>query len=177
MEQETLVLIKPDGVQKNIMGAVIDRFEKAGLRIAELRMLHADDKIAEMHYPVTKEWAENLTDKTRKSYEKRGVKPPAETFDAMAYGKLIQSWLKEFLMSGKIVAMVVSGDDAVEKVRELMGPTEPKSAPKGTIRGDFGDDSYAKADAEKRVIRNLMHASDSVETASTEIKLWFPKRT
>jgi nucleoside-diphosphate kinase len=175
-QQETLVLIKPDGVEQNIIGAIIERFESSGLRITELKMMHATDNTADMHYPVTKEWAENLALKTRSSYEKRGLKAPEITEDAMAYGKHIQSWLKQFLLSGRIVALVVKGNDAIEKVRELVGGTEPKSAAKGTIRGDFGNDSYQKADAEQRVIRNLVHASDSEETAEREIQLWFPKR-
>jgi nucleoside-diphosphate kinase len=175
MIEDTLVLIKPEGVQKGIIGDVISRFERAGMKIIGLKMVLPSEEIAEAHYPLTEEWATSLTSKTRESYTKKGVTPPKITDDPMVYGTQIQSWLKRHLKSGVIIAMVIRGNCAVEIVRKLVGSTDPKSAAAGTIRGDFSVDSYDLADSERRVIQNVIHASSSVEEARREIAVWFSK--
>lgn len=173
MIEDTLVLIKPDGVQKNLIGEVISRFERAGLRVVGLKMLKPSENLLEEHYPLLPEWVSSLAAKTRESFAKKGV--TIEETD-LQIAQRVRGWLKEALGSGSIVALVVRGNCAIEIVRKLAGATEPKSAASGTIRGDFSTDSYDLADKEKRSIKNIIHASSSVEDAKREIDVWFEKK-
>jgi nucleoside-diphosphate kinase len=172
MEEETLVLIKPDGVQKNIIGEVLSRFERAGLRITGLKMVKPTEDQLESHYILTQEWVSGLAQKTRESFAKKGIELKETD---MQIAKRVQTWLKQSLGSGLIVAMVIRGNCAVEIVRKLVGSTEPRSAAAGTIRGDFSVDSYDLADVEKRSVKNVIHASSSVDEAKREIAVWFQK--
>lgn len=172
MEEETLVLIKPDGTEKNIIGEVLARFEKVGLKIIGLKLIKATEKAADEHYKITEEWAASLAKKTRDSFAKKGIQLQ-ETDHQIA--SRVQKWLKQLLMSGLVVAMVVSGNCAIEIVRKIAGNTEPKQALPGTIRGDFSTDSYDLADKEQRAIKNIIHASSSTDEAQREISIWFPK--
>ncbi len=172
--EKTLTLIKPDGVARGLIGKIITRFEEAGLKIIAMKMLWADEKLAENHYFLDKEWAKNVYEKTKKTRESAGEPFPFK--DAIAYGKMIQSWNKNFLKEGPVIAMVIEGPHAVEIVRKMVGSTEPRQADPGTIRGDFAMiESYALANDKERVLRNLIHASDTIETAKREISLWFQK--
>ena len=172
MEQETLVLIKSDGVKKNIIGAVIDRFERVSLKVIGLRMINASEELANTHYILTQEWGSNVARKTRESFAKKGIQM-AETDEQIA--SRVHSWLKKMLMAGPIVAIALRGDNAIEIVRKLIGATEPRSAASGTIRGDYSTDSYADADREKRALWNVVHASESTEEAKRELEVWFGK--
>lgn len=173
MEKEkTLVLIKPDGVRKNLTGKIISRFENSGLQIKAIKLIQATAELAEQHYPLDEEWAKSVFEKTKKAYEKSG--------DSMEYnnhidlGREIQSRLKKYLLEGPVVALILEGDNAIEKVRKIIGNTEPKSAEPGTIRKDFApEESYQIADKEKRPLHNLVHASDAPNTAAKEISIWF----
>ncbi len=130
--ERTLSIIKPDGVEKNVIGEIISRFEKAGLRIAAMKMLHLSKEQAEGFYYVHRE------------------KP---FFDSLV----------EFMTSGPCVVMVIEGENAIAKVRELMGATDPSKAAPGTIRRDFATD----------IEKNTVHGSDSQESASFEIPYFF----
>ncbi len=170
--ERTLVLIKPDGVQKKLSGRIIDRFESAGLKIIGMKMLTASEEKAKEHYPLEESWAKKLYDRTKETYEKSGK--PFQYNNHMEYGELIISWLCNFITEGPIIAMTLEGPHAVELVRKMIGHTEPRQSAPGTIRGDFAStESYKIADSENRVIRNLVHASDSVENALREISIWF----
>ncbi|MBI4116730.1 nucleoside-diphosphate kinase [Candidatus Pacearchaeota archaeon] len=170
--EKTFVLIKPDGVKRGISGKIISRFEEAGLKIVAMKMLSADEELAKKHYFLDEEWAKNVYEKSKKSYDKEGRKFPYKGH--MHIGKTIQSWNCDFLCEGPIIAIVLQGPHAIEIVRKIVGSTEPRSSQPGTIRGDFVSiESYAVADENKRVMRNLVHASDSVENAKREISLWF----
>lgn len=173
MEKEkTLVLLKPDTVKRHLVGRVIQRFEEVGLKIAGMKMVWVDEKFAERHYALDEAWAKNVFDKTKAVYDKEGKKMKYN--DHMELGKTIQKWNMDFLRKGPVVAIVLQGPHAVELVRKMIGSTEPKSAAPGTIRGDFASvESYAHGDLQKRVVRNLVHASDSLENAKREIELWF----
>jgi nucleoside-diphosphate kinase len=172
MIQQTLVLIKPDGVQKNLSGQIISRFESAGLKIKALKLIQPSPNLTEKHYPLDEEWALNLFNKTKASYEKNNK--PMEFSNHLDLGKSIQSRLKVFLQEGPVTAIVLEGENAISKVRELAGATEPSSALPGTIRYDFAkEETYAKADSENRAVKNLVHASDAPETAKREISVWF----
>ncbi|TAL48102.1 nucleoside-diphosphate kinase [archaeon] len=163
MMEKTFVIIKPDAMKKNLVGKIVARFEENSLRVAGMKMVKADLKLASKHYP------DALGEAIAKKAEKAGVK----TKDPKEYGMKILRWLREFIISYPVVAMVLEGDDAISRVRKLIGYTDPATAEKGTIRRDFGDDSVLQANIENRPVYNLVHASDSPETAKHEISLWF----
>lgn len=171
MKERTLVLVKHDGVERHLIGEIIKRLERTGLKIIAMKMLHTNDELAKNHYEVSKEWATNLFNKTKETYEKQGKKFKFK--DAMDYGKMIQDWNIKFLKEGRIVAVVLEGPHAIEIARKIVGHTEPRQANPGTIRGDFIYESYNLADSEKRNVRNLVHASGDVKEAEREINLWF----
>jgi nucleoside-diphosphate kinase len=170
--QQSLVLIKPDGVKRCIIGRIISRLEETGLKICAMKMIWADEKLAKNHYRLDEQWAKNVFDKTKAGYDKEGKKLPYK--DYMDLGLTIQKWNMEFLKEGPVIAMVIEGPHAIEIIRKIVGNTEPRQAAPGTIRGDFASvESYAVGDSKKRVIRNLIHASDSEENGKREIALWF----
>ena len=176
MEQErTLVLIKPDGVSRSLVGEIISRFEKTGLKIIAMKMVQVDEELAKKHYILEENWAKNIYEKRKAVSEKEGK--PMDWKDHMELGKHIQTKNAEFLKEGPVVALALQGPHAIEVVRKMVGSTEPRQAAPGTIRGDYAVlESYALADGKSRVLRNLIHASDSVETANREISLWFTKQ-
>lgn len=172
VKEQTLVLLKPDAVQRGIIGKIISRFEEIGLKIIGMKMISASEELAKNHYQLDETWAKNVFEKAKSAQEKEGKK--IEYKDHMDFGKTIQSWNINFLRECPVVAIVIEGPHAVEIVRRMIGSTEPRQSPPGTIRGDFAMiESYALSDNKKRVIRNLVHASDSVENAKREIALWF----
>ena len=172
MEERTFVLIKPDGVKRGISGKIISRFEDSGLKIIAVKMVFADKELAKNHYFLDEKWAKNVFEKSKTSHEKDGKKFPYKNH--MEMGKTIQSWNMNFLMEGPVIALVLEGPHAIELVRKIVGSTEPRSSAPGTIRGDFASvESYAVSDEKKRVVKNLIHASDAVESARREINLWF----
>jgi nucleoside-diphosphate kinase len=144
--ERTLVLLKPDAIDRGLIGEIINRFEKVGLKIAGLKMVHPDEDLAKRHY------TEDLA-------ERRG-----QHVRDMAVG---------MIMEAPIVAFVLEGIEAVELVRKMVGTTEPKSAAPGTIRGDYSHVSFKHADAKKLPIYNLIHASGDKADAEKEIPVWF----
>ena len=136
--EKTLILVKPDGVARGLVGEVISRVEAKGYAIDSLRVLQADRALLEKHY------AEHL-------------------------GKPFYEPLVEFMMSGPIVAIVASGNRVIEGFRSLAGVTDPTVAAPGTIRGDLARDQGTK------VVQNIVHGSDSPESAAREIQIFFPK--
>jgi len=170
--EQTLVLLKHDTVLRGLIGKIITKFEDTGLKVVGMKMAWADDKLAAKHYPLDEEWARGVYEKTKKVYEEKGKKFPYKNH--LEHGKTIQSWLIEFLKEGPVVALVIEGPHAIEIVRKLVGSTEPRQSQPGTIRGDFAMvESYTLADSKQRTLRNLIHASDSVENAKREISVWF----
>ena len=142
MIERTLVLVKPDGVQRSLVGKIIQRFEDAGLKIVGMKMKWVDQEFAKKHY-------------------------------ADHVGKAFYQPLENYITEGPVVAMVLEGVQAVENVRKIVGGTEPKSAPPGTIRGDLCHVSFAYSDERGLSVKNLIHASGKKEEAETEIGLWF----
>ena len=130
--EKTLVLVKPDGVRKNLIGEIISRFEKRGLRVAALKMMHMDEALAKKHY--------------------------AEHDGKPFFGELV-----EFITSGPVAAMVISGENAIKAVRGQMGATNPLDSVPGSIRGDYA----------LTIGENIVHGSDSEESAAREIKNFF----
>ena len=130
--ERSLVLIKPDAIQRGLVGTIISRLEKVGLKLVAMKMLHLDKALAQRHYAIHKD------------------KP---FFDSLV----------NYITSAPILAIIFEGKKAVEVIRKTMGATDPAKAEAGTIRGDFGLD----------IEHNTIHGSDSMETATEEIKLFF----
>ncbi len=165
MIQKTLVLIKPDAVERNLTGEIIRRYEEAGLKLVELRMLRAPLDIIEKHYPMEEAYLRSIGEKT--------IAAGQQVKSAVDQGRKVVTWLRKFITSGPIVALVLEGEDAVAKVRKITGFTDPSTAEEGTIRRDLGTDSILKANEEERPVYNLIHASGNPEEAEAEINLWF----
>lgn len=146
--EKTLVVIKPDGVQRGIVGEIISRFERAGLKIVGTKMLQPSYDHFYHHY-----------EKIGTMISRRGQK----TFDVTL----------QMMQAGPVIAFVLEGVEAVALVRKMVGATEPKSAVPGTIRGDYAHMSYAHADAHEIGIPNLIHASGDSTEAAAEIAHWF----
>lgn len=174
-EEKTVVLIKPDGVKRGLVGEAIRRFESRGLKIIALKMIIASREHAHSHYPNTEEWLRGMGEKTLQNYKQYGKDPVKEigTDDALEIGKKVAEWNVEFLTSGPMVAMVVQGIHAVDMVRKIVGKTIPAMAEMGTIRGDFSVDSPTLANVGKRAIHNVVHASGDQSEAAHELKHWF----
>jgi len=174
--ERTLVLLKPDALQRGVVGEIISRFEKAGLRLVATKMVTANEDLAHKHYPRDREeFIKGMGHKTLDSYKDEGGDAIANfgSDDPHEIGLQLQKWLVDFLVSGPVIALVLEGDNAIKKVRQLAGHTIPAKADKGTIRGDYSDDNAVKANAEKRSIHNLVHASGDKTEAELEINLWF----
>ncbi|MDP6293625.1 MAG: nucleoside-diphosphate kinase [Candidatus Woesearchaeota archaeon] len=146
MNEHTLVLLKPDTVKRQLSGEIITRFEKAGLKLVALKLTVPSKAIIDEHYGP--EIAERNGDHVR--------------------AKLINDFADQ-----PIIAMVISGVHAIEVVRKMVGGTEPKDAPPGTIRGDYGHYSRDYADSINAALANMCHASGNKEEAEKEIKIWF----
>lgn len=177
-EEKTFLMIKPDGVQRGLIGEIINRIEKRGLKIIAIEMEHVDKKKMDLHYPKDEAWINRLGEKTLATYQKYGFNAIDElgTSDAKKIGPMVRNWLIEFMTSGPVVKMVVQGVHAVDMVRKLAGATMPADAAVGTIRGDYSVDSAAIANREKRSVHNLVHASETPEEATHEIQFWFGKK-
>ena len=165
------MLIKPDGVQRGLIGEIIGRLERVGLKLTAMKMVHPSKEDVDKHYVLTEEWMRGVFEKASAKYAANGQ--PFPFSDHLAYGADIKNGLVSFLMSSPVVALVVEGEMAVSLVRKLVGATESASALPGTIRGDLSHDTYGLANAHHRALRNLVHASGTVEEANQEIGLWF----
>jgi nucleoside-diphosphate kinase len=142
--EETLILFKPDALERGLVGEVLRRFEKAGLRVRDIRGVQLGVTQLELHYA-------ELRAKNPRAYDRNA----------------------RYLTGKHAIAAVLVGINAIPKVRLLVGPTEPATAPPGTVRGDYSSDTIAAADAEDRGLHNLVHAADSPEAARREIGIWF----
>ena len=174
-KERTLVIIKPDGVQRTLIGEIIKRYERVGLKMIALKMLIATEEMATKHYYEVggDAWLEEVGRKAAAAYEKKGMKSPYPTFKDN--GIAIMKANAKYLSSGPVIAMIWQGNNAAALVRKITGSTEPASSDMGTIRGDFTLDTYMIADTDQRSIRNLIHASGNVEEAEKEIPIWFKK--
>lgn len=173
--ERTLVLIKPDAFKRGLVGEIISRFERVGLKLEGMKILNATIEIVEKHYPDDKNWIRSVGKKTIDTYEKYNLNIIEDlgTNDALKIGKLVRKWLIQHLTSGPVSVLILSGNHAVEIVRKIVGNTVPIFAELGTIRGDFSIDSPDLSARERRVLLNLVHASETVEEAKREISLWF----
>lgn len=171
--ERTFVLIKPDGLQRTLVGEVMRRYERLGLKLVGLKMFVPTAEHIEKHYLLHPGWKKAVGEKSIESYVKKGKKPPSD--NPLVVGEQVLLRLKKYLTSGPVIASVWQGAHAVGIVRKVTGGTEPLTSDVGTIRGDFVLDSYQMADTDNRAIRNLIHASGSVNEAEAEIPHWFKK--
>ena len=169
--EKTLVIIKPDGVQRSLMGEIIGRFERIGLKLVAMKMVVPTGEMIRKHYTLDPEWMRKTGEKTIAGYLKKGLVPP--TNDPIESSTVVLNNNVKYMSCGPVVAMVWQGAHAVPIVRKLVGGTEPLTSDVGTIRGDFVLDSYQISDKDGRAVRNLVHASGSTEDAKGEINLWF----
>ncbi len=175
-EEQTYVMIKPDGVRKGLTGEIIKRFEQRDLKIVALEMTQPLLEQMDNHYSKKEEWITRLGEKTKATYEKYGFDLFADfgTDDTSKIGPEVRKWLIDFMMSAPVVKMIVQGVHAVDVVRKIAGETMPYKAAVGTIRGDFSIDSPVIANKEKRCVTNVVHCSETPEEAEHEIQHWFP---
>ncbi len=174
--ERTFCLIKPDGVKRGLIGDIIQRIEKAGLKVVAMKMLVPTEEQVKKHYPVSDEaWVARLGEKSLSAFDnlEADAAEVLGTTDKTKIGKNVVVGLVEFMTSGPVVAMVVEGIQAVDMVRKLAGHTLPFKADVGTIRGDYSVDSPSVANVEGRSIHNLFHASEVAAEAEYEINLWF----
>lgn len=171
--ERTLVIIKPDGIQRALIGEVISRYERIGLKLVGVKMMVPTKELIEKHYTLDPEWRVKTGLKTIKGYEDKGLIPP-ETDPLKITARILKN-LVNYMTKGPVVVMVWQGAHAVEIVRKITGGTEPLTSQVGTIRGDYVLDSYRMSDSDGRSVRNIVHASGSVKEAQDEISHWFNK--
>lgn len=169
-KERTLVIVKPDGVQRTLIGEIISRIEKTGLKFVALKMILASEKQCWEHYNKDDEWFQKKGSFIVEERKRLGM---AVEKSALEYGKDIIKQLVSFMTSGPVIAMIIEGNQSVGIVKKLVGSTEPSTSDVGTIRGDLTVDSYALAGIDGRAVRNLIHCTDKPEEADREIKLWF----
>jgi nucleoside-diphosphate kinase len=169
--EKTFVIIKPDGVQRSLIGEIIGRFERIGLKLVGIKMVVPTDDMARKHYTLDSDWVRKVGQKSIENSNKKGLALKSD--DPLVVGEIILKNLVKYMTSGPVVTMVWQGAHAVGIVRKIVGGTEPLTSDVGTIRGDFVLDSYQMSDADKRAVRNVVHASGSVEEAKNEINFWF----
>lgn len=172
MIERTLVILKPDALMRGLAGEIVGRFERVGLKPIAARLDRPTAGVFNQHYRVER-LAPIIGQKSKDAGTNVGD-------DVAAYGRMVLGWNNDYMMSGPVMIMALQGENAIKRVRALVGVTNPQNAAPGTIRGDLGQDSIAMANEEKRGTANLVHASDKAdngdvyEEANFELKLWFP---
>jgi nucleoside-diphosphate kinase len=175
-EQQTFCMIKPDGVMRGLVGEIILRLEKAGLKVVAMKMVYPTKEQIIAHYPMSDQvWVDRLGDKGLSTFEELGLDAEEHlgSKDRSVVGRSVAESLIGYMTSGPVVAMVVEGLQAIEMVRKLAGHTLPAKAAVGTIRGDFSVDTPAIANVQGRALHNLFHASETPKEAADEVALWF----
>jgi nucleoside-diphosphate kinase len=172
-KERTFVFIKPDGVQRGLVGEIIKRFERTGLKLVTLKMMMLAEEKCWKHYNKDDAWYEKKG--ARSIEERRANNLPIEK-EALEYGRDIIKALVVFMTSGPVVGMIWEGNKATGVVSKIVGTTEPLTSDVGTIRGDLTVDSYEISSVDSRAVRNLIHCSESPEEAEREIALWFDEK-
>jgi len=165
MHQETLVILKPDALERNLVGAIIKYYEDAGLRVLDARLYRElDEALLRRHYP----------DSMALSVGLKAQRAVPSIKDPEVHGMRVLTSLRKYFSRGPVLALRLGGEDAISVVRRVSGYTDPAAAEKGTVRGDLGVDSIARSTAEGRAVENLVHASGNPEEAEAELRLWLP---
>lgn len=169
-QERTFVILKPDTVQRSLIGEVISRFERTGLKFTAMKMFMADEARLLKHYNKDDAWFLKKGNRIIEDLQAQGL--PVEK-DAMEYGKDIIRTIVRYMTAAPVIGMILEGNQAVAVVTKLVGTTEPSTSDVGTIRGDYTVDSYGHSSFENRAVRNLIHCSESPAEAEREIALWF----
>ena len=170
--EQTLVIVKPDGVQRGLLGEILGRFEHVGLKVVGMKLTWPDAEHVGKHYSSDERYLTEVGEKALANAQARGV-TLLET--ALDIGQRVREANMRYLSTGPVLVMVLEGNTAIQTVRSIIGGTNPLTADIGTIRGDLTIDDFAQADKESRAVRNLMHASSDASEAQREIALWFEK--
>lgn len=165
------MIVKPDGVQRGLVGEIVKRFERTGLKLVAMKMTILPEDMLWKHYDKDDEWF--LKKGTKIAEDRAAAGLPVEK-EPLEYGKDIIRALVKYMTASPVVMMVIEGNQAVAVVKKLVGETEPATSDVGTIRGDLTIDSYAICAIDDRAVRNLIHCSDEVENANKEVAMWFP---
>lgn len=167
INEQTLVILKPDAIARGITGEILSRFEKVGLKIVAMKMLNATKEQLEKHYFKDDKW---LIEKGKGIIKNKGY--PAD-YDPKKAGKEIVDGLVYDMRILPVIALVLEGHNAINVVRKLAGPTNVEQAMPGTIRGDYSHDTYNLANVSDRPIITVIHASGDLADAKKEIAIWF----
>ena len=171
-KEKCLVLLKPDCVRKKIIGKVIEMIESLGLDIIKIKMFFPDKDTISRHYPDDKDWVESLGKKKIERFKTENIFSDASSY---SIGLEVRERLINKLQGKPFVGMIIEGYNSITALRKLAGNTEPLKAEIGSIRGRFSTDSYIVADFFDRSVENVIHVSDSIESAIREIDIWFPE--
>jgi nucleoside-diphosphate kinase len=179
--EHSLVIIKPDAYERKLVGKILERLESVGLTILNAKVVQATDLQIDMHYQIN-------NDDYCISIGCKNFNLPVVTFDEAIdihghdkaielrnYGKMILDWNRNFMKRSPLIIFIFKGTGAIARIRSISGTTNPPSALPGTIRFDFGIDSFDLSNAEKRGCENLIHASGDITDAKREIRIWFPE--
>lgn len=178
--EKTLVMIKPDGIARGLVGKIFQRFEEQGLKLVATRMIKATAERASKHYPVDNEkWLYNIGKKSSGNFnnDKKQVKAAYGTDDFKEIGRIVHKAMIKYLISGPMIISVWEGNHAIERVRKLVGSTVPTFAEVGSIRGIYAFDTPVLAAKTGRItFRTIIHTSDSKREVQREIEIWFGKK-
>ncbi len=172
MKERTLILFKPDAVQRGLIGEILSRFERCGLKVIGMKLIHATKTHAGEHYAADENWLISVGEKALKSAAEKGE---TISLTAKEIGQKVRQQLIDFISMSPSVAICLEGHNAIATVRKMVGPTSPEQALPGTIRGDYSHETYKMADQLNRPVQNLIHASGTVQEAEREIAIWFKK--
>lgn len=169
-QERSLVLLKPDTVQRSLVGEVVKRFERTGLKISALKMIVPLESQLLEHYNKSDEWYERKGKGVIEDLKSQGQEITKEPIE---YGRDIIRTIVHYMTAAPVVALILEGNQACSVVTKIVGTTEPSTSDVGTIRGDYTVDSYGHATLEGRAVRNLVHQSESPDEAEREIAIWF----
>ncbi|MBI2590551.1 MAG: nucleoside-diphosphate kinase [Candidatus Blackburnbacteria bacterium] len=174
MSERTFVIVKPDAVKRGLVGEILSRFEKLGLKIVGAKMVWVDDELLGKHYNKDEAWFKKVGERTFEFWKQNGKDPGEELgiTDPAQMGRQVQKWLFQFMKSGPVLALVLEGRHACALVKKHVGPTSSLEAPVGTIRGDYYYQSSQVSFGEQGV-HNMVHCSGAPDEAEFETKLWF----
>ena len=179
MQQKTLIILKPDCIKRGLVGEVIARFEKVGLKIVAMKMATATKEQLQKHYPLDDQnWIGKVGQKSLDNFVENGldVQKYLGSEDTLEIGTKIVNNLVEFMLHAPVIILCLEGPDAVAMCRKLIGSTLPCNSPLGSIRGDYSLDNPVLANMQNRTIHNLIHGSETVADAQKELQIWFPEQ-
>lgn len=169
-KERTLVILKPDAIQRGLVGDLLKRFENTGLKLIAMKMIVPKEELVWKHYNKDEAWFQAKGEKLVENLKAAGR--PVEK-EAIEYGREIIGALVKFMTASPVIPMVWEGNQSVSIIKKLVGGTEPATSAVGTIRGDYTLDSYEISNLDNRAVRNLVHCTDDPSESEREISLWF----